>query len=185
MKIGSWQIVRRLSKPRHTGEVFVVRNAQGQTGALKRYVPKCRGERALFIRERKFNEDQLVPDVMPLWLGSGSDKDGNPFFVTELVTTLEERWRKEVEVDSGRNSPSVNLKDLVRMMKRVAAASAKLRDGGYYHNDVKPSNTGEVDGRIVFIDYGCTLKIEEASHQEVSAGTDFYEAPECAYGITS
>ena len=70
-------------------------------------------------------------------------------------------------------------------MKRVAAACAKLRDKGYYHNDLKPSNVGEVDGRIVFIDYGCTLKIEEASHQEVSAGTDFYEAPECAYGITS
>ena len=126
---GTWQIVRRLSKPRHTGEVFVVQNAQGQVGALKRYVPKCRGERALFDRERKFNEDQPVPDVMPRWLGSGSDKDGNSFFVTELVTTLEERWRKEVEVDSGRNSPSVNLKDLVRTMKRLAAACAKLRDG--------------------------------------------------------
>ena len=180
-----WQIVRRLSKPRHTGEVFVVQNAQGQVGALKRYVPKCRGERALFDRERKFNEDQPVPDVMPRWLGSGSDKDGNSFFVTELVTTLEERWRKEVEVDSGRNSPSVNLKDLVRTMKRLAAACAKLRDGGYYHQDIKPSNVGEVDGRIVFIDYGCTQKIEEASHQEVRAGTDFYEAPECAFGITS
>ena len=180
-----WQIVRRLSKPRHTGEVFVVRNAQGQVGALKRYVPKCRGERALFDRERKFNEDQPVSDVMPRWLGSGSDKDGNPFFVTELVTTLEERWRKEMEVDSGRNSPSVNLKDLVRTMKRLAAACAKFRDKGFYHNDLKPSNVGEVDGRIVFIDYGCTLKIEEASHQEISAGTDFYEAPECAYGITS
>lgn len=44
---------------------------------------------------------------------------------------------------------------------------------------------GEVDGRIVFIDYGCTLRIEEASHQEVRAGTDFYEAPECAFGIIS
>ena len=182
-----WQIVRRLSKPRHTGEVFVVQNAQGQVGALKRYVPKCRGERALFDRERKFNEDQLVPDVMPRWLGSGTDKDGNPFFVTELVTTLEE-MRSERKCDdpftSGRPLRRPH-RELVRMMKRVAAACAKFRDKGYYHNDLKPSNVGEVDGRIVFIDYGCTQKIEEASHQEVRAGTDFYEAPECAFGITS
>ena len=182
-----WQIVRRLSKPRHTGEVFVVRNAQGQVGALKRYVPKCKGERALFNRERKFNEDQLVSDVMPRWLGSGSDEDGNPFFVTELVTPLEE-MRSERKCDdhfaSGRPL-RCPYKDLVRTMKRVAAACAKFRDKGYYHCDLKPSNVGEVDGCIVFIDYGCTLKIEEASHQEVSAGTDFYEAPECAYGITS
>lgn len=204
MNIGSWQITRRISKPRHTGEVFVVRNAQGQVGALKRYVPKCRGERALFDRERKFNEDQLVSDVMPRWLGSGSDKDGNPFFVTELVTTLEEmrserkcafryKWslrhplkleRVPIPFTSGRPLRRPH-RELVRMMKRVAAACAKLRDGGYYHQDIKPSNMGEVDGRIVFIDYGCTLKIEEASHQEVSAGTDFYEAPECAFGITS
>ena len=182
-----WQIVRRLSKPRHTGEVFVVRNAQGQVGALKRYVPKCRGERALFDRERKFNEDQLVSDVMPRWLGSGSDKDGNPFFVTELVTTLEEMRSERKCDDPFANGRPLRCpyRELVRMMKRVAAACAKLRDGGYYHQDIKPSNMGEVDGRIVFIDYGCTQKIEEASHQEVRAGTDFYEAPECAFGITS
>ena len=182
-----WQIVRRLSKPRHTGEVFVVRNAQGQVGALKRYVPKCRGERALFDRERKFNEDQLVSDVMPRWLGSGSDKDGNPFFVTELVTTLEEMRSERKCDDPFANGRPLRCpyRELVRMMKRVAAACAKFRDKGYYHNDLKPSNVGEVDGRIVFIDYGCTQKIEEASHQEVSAGTDFYEAPECAFGITS
>ena len=182
-----WQIVRRLSKPRHTGEVFVVRNAQGQVGALKRYVPKCRGERALFDRERKFNEDQPVSDVMPRWLGSGSDEDGNPFFVTELVTTLEER-RSERKSDA----PFANgrplrcpYRELVKRMKRLVAACAKFRDKGFYHNDLKPSNVGEVDGRIVFIDYGCTLRIEEASHQEVRAGTDFYEAPECAFGIIS
>ena len=182
-----WQIVRRLSKPRHTGEVFVVRNAQGQVGALKRYVPKCRGERALFDRERKFNEDQLVSDVMPRWLGSGSDEDGNPFFVTELVTTLEEmRSERKSDAPFANGRPlRCPYRELVKRMKRLVAACAKFRDKGFYHNDLKTSNVGEVDGRIVFIDYGCTLRIEEASHQEVRAGTDFYEAPECAFGITS
>ena len=182
-----WQIVRRLSKPRHTGEVFVVRNAQGQVGALKRYVPKCRGERALFDRERKFNEDQPVSDVMPRWLGSGSDEDGNPFFVTELVTTLEEmrsERKSDAPFENGRPL-RCPYRELVKRMKRLVAACAKFRDKGFYHNDLKPSNVGEVDGRIVFIDYGCTLRIEEASHQEVRAGTDFYEAPECAFGIIS
>ena len=124
---------------------------------------------------------------MPRWLGSGTDKDGNPFFVTELVMTLEEKRSERTcayPFSSGRPL-RCPYGVLVRTMKRLAATCAKFRDEGYFHSDLKPSNVGEVDGRLVLIDYGCTRRIEEASRQEVSAGSDLYEAPECAFGIIS
>lgn len=162
---GEWQTTRRVTKLGHTGEVFEVRDAKGRRGALKHYLSTCTGKKETFLREREFLASEDAPDIKPKLLGSGTAADGNPYFVMEWVETL--------------SRPSL---PLIRTMKEVAAACAKLRDAGYYHCDLKPSNVGRLNGRIVLIDFGCVQRIPGALHGKVSAGTDRYEAEEVASG---
>lgn len=152
LTFGEWQTTRRLTKFGHTGEVFEVRNSDGRRGALKHYLPTCPGTKETFLRERDFLASDDASDIKPELLDCGTAADGNPFFVMEWVETL-----------SRSSFP------LIRTMKEVAAACARLRDSGYYHCDLKPSNVGRRNGRIVLIDFGCIQRIPSALHGNVAA----------------
>lgn len=165
LTFGEWQTTRRLTKFGHTGEVFEVRNHDGRRGALKHYLPTCPGTKETFLRERDFLASDDASDIKPELLDCGTAADGNPFFVMEWVEPL-----------SRSSFP------LIRTMKEVAAACARLRDSGYYHCDLKPSNVGRLNGRIVLIDFGCIQRIPSALHGDIAAGTDRYEADEVASG---
>ena len=165
LTFGEWQTTRRLTKFGHTGEVFEVRNHDGRRGALKHYLPTCPGTKETFLRERDFLASDDASDIKPELLDCGTAADGNPFFVMEWVVTL-----------SRSSFP------LIRTTKEVAAACARLRDSGYYHCDLKPSNVGRLNGRIVLIDFGCIQRIPSALHGNVAAGTNRYEADEVASG---
>lgn len=152
LTFGEWQTTRRLTKFGHTGEVFEVRNSDGRRGALKHYLPTCPGTKETFLRERDFLASDDASDIKPELLDCGTAADGNPFFVMEWVETL-----------SRSSFP------LIRTMKEVAAACARLRDSGYYHCDLKPSNVGRRNGRIVLIDFGCIQRIPSALHGNAAA----------------
>lgn len=78
-------------------------------------------------------------------------------------------------------------KDILRMMKELAAALDYAGKKGYVHRDVKPENImiNEEDGRAVLMDFGIARAADGDNNMTktgIALGTPYYMSPEQARG---
>lgn len=61
---------------------------------------------------------------------------------------------------------------------RLLDLAIRLRDGGYYHCDLKKDNLCLFDGELGLLDYASLTPIAFANTHELRLGSDFHRAPE-------
>lgn len=85
--------------------------------------------------------------------------------------------------DSTRRLPLVEQK-LRQSLRQLVQGVLELHAVGILHRDLKPSNVlVDARGRVVILDFGLALNVEQMSHLEASsAGTPAYMSPEQARG---
>ncbi|MBX3249091.1 MAG: protein kinase [Myxococcales bacterium] len=106
----------------------------------------------------------------------GLFRDGDRFFFTmELVPGPDVvSWvRPGGRLEWGRFAPT---------FAQLAAALAALHASGHVHRDVKPSNVRVHDGRVVLLDFGLSLALDEGSMSDGLVGSPRYMAPEQTEG---
>ena len=159
--ICGWRVVRFLGMGQ-SGEVYEVEK-DGRRAALK----IRRGEQATvspeeFGREIETAKRQPAPGRMPQFFAAG-EWEHLPFFVMELAVGAEmpDTARGFIDLASG-----------------LIDAVGSLHRHRHTHNDIKPSNVGVIDGRVVLLDFGSALPFRTGETDGIRVGTDGFMAPE-------
>ncbi len=114
--------------------------------------------------------------------------------ILEAVDFLEYVWSKferlnrdktgKLTADVSKTGPRLSLAILHRLydgLKQLALGLHALHEAGMLHRDIKPSNIlVTTEGRVVLVDFGLALQIDEKGRSRGIQGTPEYMAPEQA-----
>ncbi len=130
-----------------------------------------------------FNREELAlsqvrhPNVVSL-LHSGR-YDDRRFLVLEYVRG-QSLWSI---FQNQQTNPTLSMTEKTRILCEVAHALGETHTKGFVHLDVKPENILVTpEGRVVLIDFGSSLSIEQARSRPVEIETGAYCAPEQIQG---
>ena len=133
--------------------------------------------RQRFSREAKSSAAVVHDHVVPIH--TVDEEGGLPYFIMPLIEgeSLEQRVASTGPLD---------VKEILRIGKQVAAGLAAAHEQGLVHRDVKPGNILLESGveRVLITDFGLARAIDDASVTQsgVIAGTPQYMSPEQARG---
>ncbi|HEU0035275.1 MAG TPA: serine/threonine-protein kinase, partial [Kofleriaceae bacterium] len=129
---------------------------------------------ARFLREARTLAKLAHPNIVTIY-EAGEDA-GAVHVVMELATGVPLRaWIAAAERKH-------DWRDVVRVMREVAAGLAAAHAAGIVHRDVKPENILIGDDRARLVDFGLALDDAERAGDEPVAGTPAYLAPEVLAG---
>ncbi len=162
-RIGPYRILRELGHG-GMGAVYLAERADGQFHkqvAIKLVHPQLSTEEIL----RRFrNERQILavlnhPNIARL-LDGGTTEDGRPYLVMEYV--------EGVPIHHWCQSRKLNVRDRLRLFRKVCDAVQYAHDMQVLHRDIKPGNISVVtDGTPQLLDFG----IAKVLSRELSAET--------------
>jgi serine/threonine protein kinase len=134
--------------------------------------------RRRFVREAQLAAAVHHENVVAIY--SVEDEKSPPYLVMEHVQGMSLQDR----LDSG----ALDVADIVRIGREVAAGLAAAHARGLIHRDVKPGNIllEQLSGRVKLTDFGLARTADDAgwSQTGVVAGTPQYMSPEQARGET-
>ena len=133
--------------------------------------------RQRFVREARAAAAVIHPNVVPIHSVNPSAK--RPYLVMTLVSG------RSLQSHVAENGP-LNVKDIVRIGKQIAAGLSAAHREGLVHRDIKPANILlEKDvSRVMITDFGLARAADDAAITQTGwlAGTPHYMSPEQASG---
>ena len=161
------------------GVVYLARQtASDRRIALKMITPQNAGSKeaeASFLAEAIATSDLEHPSIVPVY-DIATTLDGRPFYVMKYVQG--KAWSDSIQ--------EMSLLENLRVLSRVANATAFAHSRGILHRDLKPENVmlGEF-GEVVLMDWGLAVAVdEEGRGRKLDTGslegTPCYMAPEMA-----
>ena len=167
------------------GEVYqATARDSGQEVALKvlhPHVAESEGQVARFFREAEITAVLESPHI-PRLFASGTDSDGAPYLVLELLQGLD-------LASDLRQRESLPLDEIDALVEQVCDALHAAHEAGVVHRDIKPQNlflTIEPSVAWKVLDFGVSMMASGSGTltQGAAIGTPAYMAPEQALAAT-
>lgn len=167
------------------GEVYqATARDSGQTVAFKVLHPhlaESEGQVARFFREAEITAVLDSPHI-PRLFASGTDEDGAPYLVLELLHGL------DLATDL-RQRQSLPLDEIDALVAQVCGALHAAHEAGVVHRDIKPQNLFlAIEPHVAWkvLDFGVSMMASGSGTltQGAAVGTPAYMAPEQALGMS-
>jgi serine/threonine-protein kinase len=165
------------------GDVYhATREGSGEAVAVKvlrSHLVESEGQVRRFLREAEIVGGLRSPHL-PRLFASGTDLDGSPYLVMELLEGMD-------LAAALRQRASLPLTELDELVEQVCSALEAAHGAGVVHRDIKPQNlflTVRPDVSWKVLDFGVSTMASNAGTltQGAAIGTPAYMAPEQALG---